>query len=390
MTPHNFAESVRDAAADASRAAVPFLDVRAPYVELRADIDAAVQRTLGSGWYVLGEELRAFEREFAAFLDVQHTVGVANGLDALTLALRALNVGPGDDVLVPSNTYIATWLAVTQVGARPVPVEPELATYNLDPTRLSSAMTPKTRAIMPVHLYGLPADMREILAFAQAHDLLVIEDAAHAHGARYRGQRIGGFGDATAWSFYPAKNLGGLGDGGAVTTNRADVDASLRIVRNYGSSTKYFNEVRGTNSRLDELQAAVLRVKLAVLDSWNARRSAQAERYRSALASTTLALPVTPAWTEPVWHVYVIRVPGGGPARDALQAHLSACGVGTIIHYPIPPHRQEAYADAGIAVESLPIANQIAEEVLSLPIGPHLTAEQQERVIAAVLSSGIV
>ena len=370
-------------------ASVPFLDLGAPYRELRAELDAAVQRTLESGWYLLGDELAAFERAFAAYTHTRHAVGVANGLDALELALRAMGVGRGDEVIVPSNTYVATWLAVTAVGATPVPVEPDPTTYNLDPARVAAAITARTRAILPVHLYGLPADMDPIVALARRHGVLVLEDAAQAHGARYKGRPAGALGDVAAWSFYPGKNLGALGDAGAVTTDDAALADAVRVRRNYGSRVKYVNEVRGTNSRLDELQAAVLTVKLAHLEAWNARRAAAADRYRDALATTALVLPYVPDWAHHAWHLFVVRVPGGAPARDALQRHLHAAGVGTLIHYPVPPHRQRAYADLAFDAAAFPIAATLADEVLSLPIGPHLTAAQQDRVIDAVLTAGI-
>jgi dTDP-4-amino-4,6-dideoxygalactose transaminase len=358
---------------------VPFLDLRAPYVELRDEIDAAIARVMESGWYLLGDEIAAFEAEWAAFVGAKHGIGLANGLDALRLSLEALEIGPGAEVIVPSNTYIATWLAVTQVGATVVPVEPNDATFNIDPDRIEDAITPRTRAILPVHLFGQPADLEAIRDIARRHSLRIIEDAAQAHGARQRGTRIGG-GDIVAWSFYPGKNLGALGDGGAVTTDDADVADRLRVLRNYGSRVKYHNERRGYNSRLDELQAAVLRAKLGHLDAWNARRAAQAQRYSCELGSLPLALPHVPEWAETVWHLYVVR----SPRRNALRDHLAASGVGTLVHYPVPPHRQPAYADAHFPASAFPIASAMADEALSIPLGPHLTAAQQSAVIDAV------
>lgn len=343
---------------------IPFLDLRAAYLELKDEIDAAVARVLDSGWYILGEEVEAFEAEYAAFCEATHCVGVGNGLDALTLALRALGIGAGDEVIVPSNTYIATWLAVSAVGATPVPVEPNEATYNIDPGRIEAAITPRTKAILPVHLYGQPADMDPILAIADKHGLAVVEDAAQAHGARYKGRRIGAHGDIVCWSFYPGKNLGAMGDGGAITTNRADLAERVRMLRNYGSREKYVNEVRGVNSRLDPIQAAVLRVKLKHLDEWNGRRARLAGQYSEALADVGLTLPHVPDWAEPAWHLYVVRC----KERDALQARLADAGIGTLIHYPIPPHMQEAYVDAGFGEGNFPLARQLAEEVLSLPM----------------------
>jgi dTDP-4-amino-4,6-dideoxygalactose transaminase len=359
---------------------VPFLDLRAPYLELKAELDEAVHRVLESGWYVLGPEVEAFEEAYADYCGARHAVAVANGLDALHLALRAMGVGEGDEVVVPSNTYIATWLAVSQCGARPVPVEPDPRTYNLDPSRVEEALTPRTKVLLPVHLYGQPADLAPLLRLARKHGLSVLEDAAQAHGARYRGRRIGAHGDAVAWSFYPGKNLGALGDGGAVTTDDAELAGRLRVLRNYGSREKYVNEVRGYNSRLDPLHAAALRVKLKHLDAWNARRSAVAAAYLRGLSDVGLTLPSVPAWADPAWHLFVVR----HPRRDALQRALSAAGVGTLIHYPIPPHRQQAYRSAGWHQDAFPLASQLAGEVLSLPMGPHLSAEQVAQVIAQV------
>lgn len=358
----------------------PFLDLGAAYRELKTEIDAAIHRVLDSGWYILGPEVDAFEADWAAWCGADHAVGLANGLDALILALRALDIGPGDEVIVPSNTYIASWLAVTAVGARPVPVEPHPATHNIDPARIAAAITPATRAILPVHLYGQPADLDTIIALARQHGLAVIEDAAQAHGARYKGRRIGAHGDVVCWSFYPGKNLGALGDGGAVTTNRADLADRIRVLRNYGSRVKYVNEVQGVNSRLDPIQAAVLRAKLPHLDAWTDRRRAIAATYAEGLRDTGLILPNVPDWAEPAWHLYVVR----SPDRDGLQKRLAEAGVGTLIHYPIPPHMQAAYADLGLAPEALPLARDLAGEVLSLPMGPQLAMADAARVIDAV------
>jgi dTDP-4-amino-4,6-dideoxygalactose transaminase len=364
----------------ATQIQVPFLDLRAPYLELRDDIDAAMLRTADSGWYLLSRELEAFERAYADYAGAKHCVAVANGLDALHLALRALGVGPGDEVIVPSNTYIATWIAVTQVGATPVPVEPDDRTFNLDPARVEAAITPRTKVLLPVHLYGQPADMDALRAIAARHGLRVLDDAAQAHGARVRGRRVGALGDVAAWSFYPGKNLGAFGDAGAVTTDDDALADALRVLRNYGSRVKYVNEVVGYNSRLDEIQAAILAAKLPHLDAWNARRARLAARYAEGLRDTGLVLPEVPEWAESAWHLYVVRT----PARDALQRALQEAGVGTMIHYPIPPHRQAAYASLGFDAEAFPIARRMAAEVLSLPMGPHLTDAQQDRVIDAV------
>jgi len=359
---------------------VPFLDLRAAYEELKEEIDEAVARVLGSGYYLLGKEVEALEEEFAEHLNVEYCVGVGNGLDALHLALRALGVGQGDEVLVPSNTYIATWLAVSYAGAVPVPVEPDERTYNIDPEKLEAAITDRTRAIIPVHLYGQPADMDPILEVARKHNLWVLEDAAQAHGACYKGKRVGGLGDIAGWSFYPGKNLGAFGDGGAVTTNNGELADRVRVLRNYGSRTKYFNEVRGFNSRLDEIQAAVLRVKLKHLDEWNRRRRNIAELYRRELEGCNLILPYVPEWAEPAYHLFVVR----SGQRDALQQYLETQGIGTLIHYPVPPHLQQAYCEIGLAAGTLPISERIHREVLSLPIGPHVTEAQVETVTRAV------
>lgn len=358
---------------------VPFLDISASCAGIKNEIHEAVARVVDSGWYVLGEELEAFEREFAAYCETDYCVGVANGLDALHLGLLALGVGPGDEVIVPSNTFIATWLAVSQCGAVPVPVEPDEVTFNIDPDRIERAITPRTKVILPVHLYGQPADMDPILEMARRHGLKVLEDGAQAHGARYRGQRLGAFGDLVAWSFYPGKNLGALGDGGAITTNDPDIADRIRVLRNYGSREKYINEVQGFNSRLDPIQAAVLRVKLKKLDEWNGQRRDIAARYHSGLSGIGLNLPAVPDWAEPVWHLFVVRT----GERDRLQQALRQAAVATLIHYPIPPHLQQAYASLGWRRGAFPIAERIHDEVLSLPMYPGMTSGQIDHVIAA-------
>ena len=363
--------------------AVPFLDIGASYREIEAEIDAAIHRVLHSGCYILGPEVEAFEAEWAAYCRADHAVGLANGLDALTLSLRALDIGPGDEVIVPSNTYIATWLAVTAVGARPVPVEPDPATYNIDPTLIAAAINCRTKALLPVHLYGQPADLDPILALARQHGLAVVEDAAQAHGAKYKGRRVGAHGDVVCWSFYPSKNLGALGDGGAVTTNRADIADRIRVLRNYGSRIKYVNEVHGVNSRLDPIQAAVLRAKLPYLDIWTDRRRAIAQIYSDGLNGTGLILPIVPEWADPAWHLYAVQ----SGDRDGLQTRLTDLDVGTLIHYPIPPHMQAAYAELGYGPGEFPLALQLAGDVLSLPIGPQLLPSDARRVIDAVKSA---
>lgn len=359
---------------------VSFLDLKAPYHELQPEIDDAIKRVLDSGWYVLGEEVDAFEREYAAYCEARYCVGLANGMDAMHLALLALGVGVGDEVIVPSNTFIATWLAVSQCGAAPIPVEPDAATYNIDPACIEAAITPRTKAILPVHLYGQPADMDPILAIAHKHGLRVLEDGAQAHGAHYKGKRIGAHGDVVAWSFYPGKNLGAFGDGGAITTDDSEIADRIRVLRNYGSRVKYVNEVQGYNSRLDSLQAAVLRVKLRYLDEWNNRRKVIATSYLQGIASTGIILPQVPGWVDPAWHLFVIRY----PQRDVLQQQLTEAGIGTLIHYPIPPHKQQAYAGSGFTADAFPLASTMAEQVLSLPIGPQLSTPEVAIVIATL------
>lgn len=357
---------------------VPFLDFVGPYAELRSELDAAYERFMRSAWYVLGKEVEAFEQEYASYCDSKHCVGVANGLDALHLLLRAYDIGAGDEVIVPSNTYIATWLAVSQVGATPVPVEPDAKTFNFDPGRLAAALTSRTKAIMPVHLYGQPADMDPIISFARQHGLKVIEDNAQSQGARYRGRRTGSLGDAAGHSFYPGKNLGAFGEAGAITTDDTALADRVRTFRNYGSKKKYYNEVKGYNSRLDELQAAFLRAKLKKLDEWNQRRAAVAEIYLEKLKEADgLQLPFVPEWAEPVWHLFVIR----HPQRDRLQEQLTTAGIGTMIHYPVPPHLSGAYANDGWSRGAFPLAENLAASVLSLPMGPHLSGEQAGIVV---------
>ncbi|GAB4564159.1 MAG: DegT/DnrJ/EryC1/StrS family aminotransferase [Geothermobacteraceae bacterium] len=362
---------------------VPFLDLKTLHEEISDELKAAAGRVVDSGWYLLGPELGDFEREFSAYCEANHCVGVGNGLDALHLILRAYDIGPGDEVIVPSNTYIATWLAVSCTGAIPVPVEPDEGTGNLDPFLIEGAVTPRTKAILPVHLYGQPADMESICDLAREYKLKVVEDCAQAHGARYKGVRVGSLGDAAGFSFYPGKNLGALGDGGAVVTNDESLAEKIRVLRNYGSKIKYHNLVRGVNSRLDEIQAAFLRIKLAHLEGWNKRREVWAQKYLTGLAGCNeLILPDISDSTEPVWHLFVVR----HPDRDGLQKYLAAHGVETLIHYPVPPHRQEAYRDLSIANDALPVADMLASQVLSLPMGPHLNETQVDLVIDCVRS----
>jgi dTDP-4-amino-4,6-dideoxygalactose transaminase len=360
---------------------VPFLDFVGPYEELKPELDAAYERFMRSAWYILGKECEAFEQEFAAYCGSKYCIGVGNGLEALHLLLRAYGVGKGDEVIVPSNTYIATWLAVSYADATVVPVECDPRTYNLDPARVAAAITSRTKAIMPVHLYGQTADMDPIMTIAAKHGLKVIEDNAQAQGAWYKGRRTGSLGHAAGHSFYPGKNLGAYGDGGAITTDDAEIADKVRTLRNYGSKQKYYNEIKGYNSRLDEMQAALLRVKLKVLDQWNQRRAMVAQRYLKEIKPTAgLVLPAVPDWAESVWHLFVVR----HPKRDELQQKLTAAGIGTLIHYPVPPHLSGAYADAGWKRGDFPLAESSADTVLSLPIGPHVTPEQAGQVIEAV------
>lgn len=360
---------------------VPFLDIKASCLELKDELDAAYHRVMESGWYILGKEVEAFENEFAEYCQVKHCVGVGNGLEALHLILRAMDIGLGDEVIVPANTYIATWLAVTHAGATPVPVEPVESTYNIDPSRIEQAITSKTKAILVVHLYGQPADMDPINALARKHGLKVIEDCAQAHGASYKGRRAGGLGNAAGFSFYPGKNLGALGDGGAVTTNDPEIAKRIRVLRNYGSHIKYHNEFVGYNSRLDELQAALLRVKLTKLDEWNERRRQVAAHYLQELfGQHKLTLPHVPEWAEPVWHLFVMR----HPQRDALLKALTEAGIGIMIHYPIPPYLQPAYAVLNLNEGDFPLSERMAKEVLSLPMGPHLGKPEPLSVISAM------
>ncbi|WP_426490575.1 DegT/DnrJ/EryC1/StrS family aminotransferase [Hymenobacter sp. 102] len=356
---------------------IPFLAFGPQHNAIREEVLQAMANVYDSQWYVLGEEVKKFEGEYAAFSDTEYCIGVANGLDALHLALLALGVGPGDEVIVPSNTYIATWLAVSYVGATPVPVEPNPATFNLDPARIEAAITPRTRAIMPVHLYGQACEMTPIMELARKHQLFVIEDNAQAQGASSGGTTTGSFGDVNATSFYPGKNLGALGDAGAVTTNSAELAQKIRTLRNYGSQQKYYNEVIGYNSRLDELQAAVLSVKLKQLPEWTRQRQQIARWYDEQLAGVEgVQLPQIAAGCTHVYHLYVIQT----TRRDALQKFLTEQGIGTLIHYPVPPHLQQAYAESGYQASDFPVAEQLAATCLSLPMWPGMTEQQVKQV----------
>lgn len=360
---------------------VPFLDLKSTHVHLEDELNEACLRVVRSGQYILGPEVKNFEEAFAAYCGVRRCVGVGNGLDALYLILAAYGIGPGDEVIVPSNTYIATWLGVSRVGATPVPVEPDRSTYNLDPNLISKSITARTKAIIPVHLYGQTAEMDPIMEIAEEMGILVVEDAAQGHGSLCRTRRAGSLGHAAAFSFYPTKNLGALGDAGAVVTNDDAIADRIRVLGNYGSRIKYYNETQGINSRLDPLQAAVLMAKLRYLDQWNSRRKEIASRYLKELSGRSdLNLPYVPDWADPVWHQFVVR----HRKRDALQSHMTTQGVETLIHYPIPPHLSEAYMETRGYIPQLPIAEELAATVLSLPIDPGLSAAQIGTVLDAL------
>jgi dTDP-4-amino-4,6-dideoxygalactose transaminase len=359
---------------------VPILDLSRATAELQGELHDALLRVVDSGRFILGPEGAAFEEEFAHYVGARHCVGVGSGLGALELALRALGVGAGDEVIVPGFTYVATWLGVTLAGATPVPVEPDPVTYNVDPARIEAAITTATKAILPVHLYGQAADMAAIVEVAERHGLMVLEDAAQSHGARDLGRRTGALGDAAAWSFYPSKNLGAFGDAGAVTTDDAQLAEALRELRNYGAVSRYRHDRVGANSRMDELQAAVLRTKLVHLDDWNARRQDVARTYLGQLASSAVTLPGVRDQAEHVWHLFVVRAAD----RDGMVKHLAAREIGTEVHYPIPPHLDGPYAGLGHRVGSLPLTEALSESVLSIPIGPHMTPDEVAAVIEGV------
>lgn len=357
---------------------VPFLDLKASYKELKTELDAAYLRVMESGHYILGSEVGEFEREYSGYCSTKHCIGVGNGLDALHLILRAMGIGPGDEVIVPAHTFIATWLAVTYAEAVPVPVEPDIGTYNINPGIIEAAVTKQTKAIIVVHLYGQPADMTPILEIAAKHRLKVIEDVAQAHGALYRGSKAGSLGDAAGFSFYPAKNLGAFGDGGAITCDNDELAERLVLLRNYGSERKYVHSLTGLNSRLDELQAALLRVKLKYLDEFNRKRRETARFYLEHIRNSNIILPFVPDFATPVWHMFVVRTAD----RNRLQEHLTDRGIQTLIHYPVPPHKQKAYGQLNGA--SYRITEKICNEVLSLPMGPFMRREDTERVVNAV------
>jgi dTDP-4-amino-4,6-dideoxygalactose transaminase len=359
---------------------IPLVDLGSLHAPLREEIEAAIAGVIDSGEFVLGPDVDRFEAEFASHCEAEHCVGVASGTAALRLAYEALGIGPGDEVIAPANTFIATVLPILELGARPVLVDVDPATALIDPEAVPSALTPRTRAIVPVHLYGQPADLAPILELAEDRDIAVVEDAAQAHGARYGRRRVGGLGRLGCFSFYPAKNLGALGDAGAVVTNDGELAQRIRLLRNLGESPKHHHETRGHNERLDTMQAAVLRVKLRRLDGWNEARRAVARAYGAALAGLPLRLPVEAAGREHVWHLYVVR----SPDRDALHAALRAVGVGVGMHYPVPLHLQPALAGLGYAAGNFPVAEAWAAELLSLPMHPALSEEAIGTVSATI------
>jgi dTDP-4-amino-4,6-dideoxygalactose transaminase len=362
---------------------VPFLDLKATYVELKEEIDNAIKEVLNSGWYIIGENVNKFEKEFAKYCNVKYCISVGNGLDALELILKAYNIGVGDEVIVPTNTYIATVLAVNNVGATPVFVEPDIRTYNIDPLKIESAITKKTKAVIAVHLYGQTADIENIKPICERYKIKLIEDAAQAHGAEHYGKKAGSLGDAAGFSFYPGKNLGAFGDGGAVTTNDKDVADYIRVARNYGSEKKYYNSVKGVNSRLDEIQAAILRVKLKYLDEWNSRRNKIAQFYLENLnpeKKENFVTPICLKENKHIWHIFVIRT----TMREKLIKHLNENSVGWLIHYPIPPYNQVAYKEMNYLKNRFDLTNKMCDEILSLPIGPHLSLKEAEYVCETV------
>lgn len=356
---------------------IPFVSFKPLEEELDMDLRSAFERVYERSWYISGKEDVAFEKNFAEYCDVKYAVGVGNGLDSLMLSLKALQIGEGDEVIVPSNTFIATALAVTYAGAKPVFVEPDIRTFDLDPLRIESALTEKTKAIIPVHLYGQPCDMDSIMTVARKHHLFVLEDCAQAHGALYKGRRVGSFGDVAGFSFYPGKNLGALGDAGAVVTDNKELADKVRAFGNYGSDYKYHHIYQGNNSRLDEMQAAFLRVKLPSLDRVNQNRRKTAEKYRKWIKNEAVILPYVNPDTEPVWHIFAVRVRTEeekigkreiGTGRDTLENYLNQVGIGTNKHYPIPIHLQKCYESLGFQKGDYPIAEEISSTELSLPM----------------------
>ncbi|MFH1110052.1 MAG: DegT/DnrJ/EryC1/StrS family aminotransferase [Planctomycetota bacterium] len=371
------------ASIEANGMSIPLVNLQRQHQALRNEIRDAIDRVIDRGDFILGREVTAFEEEFAAYCEAEHCIGVGNGLDALTLAIKGLGIGPGDEVITVANTFVATALAIQHTGATPVLVDHEPDGYNLDPRRLSAAITSRTKAIVPVHLYGQPAEMDAIQAIANEHGLSVIEDACQAHGARYKGRRVGSLGRAAAFSFYPGKNLGGLGDGGAVVTNDGDLAQWLRAARNYGSTVKYHHAIRGFNSRLDSIQAAVLRVKLRYLEEWNATRRHLAARYRELLSSADVTLPFESPDSEHVYHVFAVRC----ARRDEVLQYLHKRGIDAGIHYPVPIHRQPAFGRQCLVPRPPTQSETSCHELLSLPICPFITETEIEAVATATMKA---
>lgn len=356
---------------------IEYANLKSEYLILKKEFDEAFQRVMNNGWYILGREVSSFEEEFANYCGTKYCIGTANGLEAMFLILKSWGIKENDEIIVPSNTYIATWLAVSHTGAKPKPVEPNESTHNINPEKIECAITKNTKAILPVHLYGQPADMDAINEIAKKHDLKVLEDSAQGHGALYKKRKTGSLGDAAAFSFYPSKNLGAFGDGGAVTTNDDELAENIRTIRNYGSHKKYINNVIGYNSRLDELLASFLRIKLKVLDEWNNHRKNIANWYLENLPKSfpEWILPKVPEWADPCWHLFVVSTKN----RNVIQKKLEEKGIKTQIHYPIPPHLQKAYSVLGYKKRDFPIAEKLANQVLSLPMGMHLTEKMLEK-----------
>ena len=359
---------------------IDFLNIAATYNELQHEINAAVNKVLERGWHILGEEVENFEKEYAAYCNSKYCCAVSNGLDALSLSLKAYGIGLNDEVIVPAHTFIATWLAVSNLGAKVVPVDVEKKSFNINPVLIPEVITEKTKAIIPVHLYGQSSNMDDIEAVAGKYNLFVIEDAAQAHGAKYKNKKIGSRRNTACFSFYPGKNLGAFGDGGAVVTNDEDVYKKIKMLSNYGSTEKYVHDVKGVNCRLDEIQAAVLRVKLKLLDEWNERRNVIAAKYFDEIINPLIRLPDKMEYANHVWHLFVIR----SSKRDELKEYLSQHGISTIIHYPIPPFKQKAYEDYKFEYARYPVASRLAEEVLSLPIGPHLQLNDAATIVRTI------
>jgi dTDP-4-amino-4,6-dideoxygalactose transaminase len=361
---------------------IPLIDLKSTYLELEQEIDSVSKRILSSGWYILGDEVEKFEDEFASYIGTKYCISVGNGLEALHLLLRAYDIGVDDEVIVPANTYIATWLAISYAGAKIIPIEPCNDTMNINPDKIEGVITKKTRAILPVHLYGLPAEMDPINEIARKYGLVVIEDAAQAHGALHHKTKAGNLGNAAGFSFYPTKNLGAFGDAGAVTTNDPLIAEKVKLLRNYGSPKKYINDLKGFNSRLDTLQAAFLRIKLTKLDEWNHRRERIAQLYLSELSKApNLILPYVPDNLKHIWHIFAIR----HPQRNQLQNYLTSKGINTLIHYPVPPHLSGAYAELGWTTGSFPISEEMSDTVLSLPISPHLPIDDAYFITKEIL-----